>query len=94
MMNLVFRCMAQDKPGQPHDYAAERKRNDRKPPRPPKGVTIRLGELGGLSAEFIQQSGNQKGTIFTFTAADLLLLPCGSGGQSASISQPTTAITA
>ena len=21
-------CMAQDKPGQPHDYAAERKRND------------------------------------------------------------------
>ena len=64
MMNLVFRCMAQDKPGQPHDYAAERKRNDRKPPRPAKGVTVRLGELGGLSAEFIQQSGNQKGTIF------------------------------
>lgn len=28
MMNLVFRCMAQDKPGHPHDYAAERKRND------------------------------------------------------------------
>ena len=27
-LNLVFRCMAQDKPGQPHDYAAERKRND------------------------------------------------------------------
>lgn len=25
MMNLVFRCMAQDKPGQPHDYAAEQK---------------------------------------------------------------------
>lgn len=64
MMNLVFRCMAQDKPGQPHDYAAERKRNDRKPPRPAKGVTVRLGELGGLSAEFIQQSVNQKGTIF------------------------------
>lgn len=41
-----------------------KKRNDRKPPRPPKGVTVRLGELGGLSAEFIQQSGNQKGTIF------------------------------
>lgn len=54
MMNFVFRCMAQDKPGQPHDYAAERKRNDRKPPGPPKGVTVRLGELGGLSAEFIQ----------------------------------------
>ena len=64
MMNLVFRCMPQDKPGQPHDYAAERKRNDRKPPRPPKGVTVRLGELDGLSAEFIQKNGNQKGTIF------------------------------
>ena len=62
--NLVFRCMPQDKPGQPHDYAAERKRNDRKPPRPPKGVTVRLGELDGLSAEFIQKSSNQKGTIF------------------------------
>ena len=32
MMNLVFRCMPQDKPGQPHNYAAERKRNNRKPP--------------------------------------------------------------
>ena len=63
-MNLVFRCMPQDKPGQPHDYAAERKRNDRKPPRPPKGVTVRLGELDGLPAEFIQKNGNQKGTIF------------------------------
>ena len=64
MMNLVFRCMPQDKPGQPHDYAAERKRNDRKPPRPPKGVTVRLGKLDGLSAEFIQKNGNHKGTIF------------------------------
>lgn len=89
MMNLVFRCMAQDKPKQPHDYAAERKRNDRKPPRPPKGVTVRLGELGGLSAEF----AIKRERFSTFTAADLLLLPCGSGGQSASISQPTTVIT-
>lgn len=64
MMNLVFRLMPQDKPGQPHDYAAERKRNDRKPPRPPKGVSVRLGEIGGLSAEFIQKSGNARGIIF------------------------------
>ena len=90
MMNLVFRCMAQDKPGQPHDYAAERKRNDRKPPRPAKGVTVRLGELGGLSAEF----AIKRERFSTFTAVDLLLFPRGSGGQSASISQPTTAITA
>lgn len=62
--NFVFRCMPQDKPGQPHDYVAERKRNDRKPPKPPKGVTVELGELGGLSAEFIKKQGNKKGTIF------------------------------
>lgn len=62
--NFVFRCMPQDKPGQPHDYVAERKRNDRKPPKPPKGVTVELGELGGLSAEFIKKPGNKKGTIF------------------------------
>ena len=36
MMNLVFRCMPQDKPGQTHDYAAERKRNNRKPPGRPR----------------------------------------------------------
>ena len=64
LTNLVFRCMPQDKPGQPHDYVAERKRNDRRPPKPPKGVTVRLGELGGLSAEFIQKPGNKNGTIF------------------------------
>ena len=64
MMNLVFRCMPQDKPEKPHDYAAERKRNDRKPPRPPRGVTVRLGELGGLPAEFIQKTGNRKRTVF------------------------------
>ena len=63
-MNLVFRCMPQDKPGEEHDYVAERKRNDRKPPKPPKGVTVRLGELGGLSAEFIQKPGNSKGIVF------------------------------
>lgn len=64
MMNLVFRCMPKDKPGQPHDYAAERKRNDRKPPKPPNGVTVRPGELDGLSAEFIKHAGNTKETIF------------------------------
>ena len=64
MMNFIFRCMPQDKPGQAHDYVAERKRNDRKPPKPPKGVTVQLGELNDLSAEFIQKSGNTKGTVF------------------------------
>lgn len=52
-------------------------------------MTVRLGELGGLSAEF----AIKRERFSTFTAADLLLLPCGSGGQSASISQPTTVIT-
>lgn len=62
--NLVFRCMPQDKPGQPHDYITERKRNDRKPPRPPKDVTFRISTLDGLYAEFIEKPGNEKGTIF------------------------------
>ena len=94
MMNLVFRCMPQDKPGQPHDYAAERKRNNRRPPRPPKGVTVRLGELDGLSAEFIQKPAIKRERFSTFTAADLPSAPRGSGGQSASTLPPTTAITA
>lgn len=63
-MNFVFRCMPKDKPGVEHDYVAERKRNDRKPPKPPKGVTVRIGELGGLSAEFIQKPGNSNGIVF------------------------------
>lgn len=46
MMNLVFRCMPQGKPGQPHDYAAERKRNNRRPPRPPKSVIVRRADSG------------------------------------------------
>ncbi len=29
MMNLVFRCMLQDKPWQPHDYAAEKMKTAR-----------------------------------------------------------------
>lgn len=63
-MNMVFRCMPQDKPGQPHDYVAERKRNDRRPPRPPKGVTVEQITLGGMEAERIQKAGNDKGIVF------------------------------
>ncbi len=64
MMNLVFRCMPQDKPGQPHDYEAERKRNDRRPPRPPKGVSVEEMALAGLPAEWITKAGNTKGVVF------------------------------
>lgn len=64
VMNLVFRCMPQDKPGQPHDYEAERKRNDRKPPRPPGGVKVEHLTLAGLPAERISKAGNRKGVVF------------------------------
>lgn len=63
-MNFVFRCTPHDKPGQAHDYQAERQRNDRKPPRPPKGVTVNETALGGLHAERIEKSGNDKGWVF------------------------------
>lgn len=66
MMDLVFRFMPQDKLGEPHDYAAERKRNDRKPPRPPQGVRVCQRELDGISAEFINKPENTKGTILYF----------------------------
>lgn len=59
VMNFIFRCMPQDKPGQPHDYAAERKRNDRQPPKPPRGVTVEIGQLGGMNAEYIRKPGNR-----------------------------------
>ncbi len=62
--NIVFRCMPKDKPGQPHDYAAERKRNDRKPPKPPKGVQVSFIDLDGLSGEKICKDGNDKGLVF------------------------------
>ena len=63
-MNFIFRCMPQDKPGQAHDYTAERKRNDREPPKAPKGVSVEVSTLGGMNAEYIKKAGNSKGTIF------------------------------
>lgn len=64
MYNLIFKLMPQDQPGQAHDYEAERKRNDRTPHRPPKGVTVTQTELGGQQAERIEKPGNEKGWIF------------------------------
>ena len=63
MMNFIFRCMPQYKPGQPHDYAAERKRNDRTPPKPPRGVVVKQITLGGLTGEEISKAGNNNGII-------------------------------
>ena len=57
--NLIFRLMPQNG----EDFAAERRRNDRKPPRPPKGVTVAKTRLAGMYAERIEKSGNEKGWI-------------------------------
>ena len=59
MYNLVFRLMPQNG----GDFAAERARKDRKPPRPPKGVLVTACELNGLSAEKIEKPGNDHGWV-------------------------------
>ncbi len=63
--NLVFRLMPHDKEGEVHDYVAERKRNDIRPPRLPKGVSVEAIDLhNDQPAEYIFKKGNDKGTIF------------------------------
>lgn len=64
MMNFIFRCMPQDKPGEPHDYVAERKRNDRKPPKPPRGIEVTQIDLNGFGGEHIVKEGNSCGWVF------------------------------
>lgn len=59
MYNLVFRLM----PRNEGDFEDERKRNDRKPPKPPKGVIISGLTFGGLPAERIEKEGNNKGWV-------------------------------
>ena len=63
--NCIFRLMPADKPGQEHDYVAERKRNARvKEPRLPKDVTLEEFDLNGFTADRLSKPGNDKGLIF------------------------------
>ena len=62
--NLIFRLMPHDKEGEAHDYEAERRRNDRKPPRLPRGVFLEEFDLNGHIAERITKKGNDKGLLF------------------------------
>ena len=64
MMNLIFRMMPHDKPGEAHDYVAERKRNDREPLKCPDGVTIKEIFLNDMSGEHLHKDGNNKGLVF------------------------------
>ena len=62
--NLIFRMMPSDKPGQPHDYQAERRRNEsRKPPRLPKNVHLQETVINGFPAEILTKEGNKKGWV-------------------------------
>lgn len=63
IMNFIFKKMPQPPEGAEHDYEAERRRNDREPPAPPKGVTVTHFTLNGLNAEHIRKAGNS-GTVF------------------------------
>ena len=62
--NLIFRLMPSDKPGEKHDYVKERKRNDRKPPKLPKDVNLKLININGFDADYITKKENQNGLIF------------------------------
>lgn len=64
IMNLIFRCMPKDNAGQPHDYETERKRNDRNPPKPPKGVSVSPITLNGQTGERTEKAGNDQGIVF------------------------------
>jgi acetyl esterase/lipase len=63
-INFVFRCMSRNKNGTTPDYEAERKRNDRKPPKTPKGLSVSKIKLNDLPGEMIIKEGNKKGYIF------------------------------
>ena len=63
--NLIFYLTPGDKPGQPHDYVLERKRNaERKVPKLPKGVVLEEVRLNCMSSEKLTKQGNRKGLIF------------------------------
>ena len=63
--NLIFNMTPGDKPGQPHDYVLERKRNaERKVPKLPKGVVLEEVRLNCMSSEKLTKQGNRKGLIF------------------------------
>ncbi len=62
--NLVFRLLPHDKEGEVHDYVAERRRNDIRPPTLPKGVALDEFDLNGHIAERITKKGNDRGLLF------------------------------
>ena len=61
----VINKVLQSMPAFGEDLQAERQRNStRKPPKPPKGVTVTLDTLGGLSAERIEKPGNKEWMLY------------------------------
>ena len=63
--NLIFYLTPGDKPGQPHDYEAEREMNARRnPPKLPKGTVLEEVRLNCLVSEKITKEGNGKGLVF------------------------------
>ena len=63
--NLVFYLTPGDKPGQLHDYTAERRRNaERKVPKLPKGIRLEEIRLNCMPSEKLTKNGNHKGLIF------------------------------
>ena len=58
MINQVFRMMPKNPPDKKHDYAAERKENEKRPiPELPEGVTLEEAEFDGISGEILRSDG-------------------------------------
>lgn len=61
----VINKVLQSMPAFGEDLQAERQRNSgRKPPKPPRGVTVTEDTLGGLSAERIEKPGNKEWMLY------------------------------
>lgn len=69
-MNFIFWCMQKNKPEGERDYEAERQRNNRKPPRTPKNITVTPVTLKGVYGEKIEKQENSKGWIFYIHGGD------------------------
>ena len=63
LMAHIFNTVLRVMPHYEGDFETQRKRNDRTPPPPPKGVSVSSLSLGGLNAERIEKAGNCSGWI-------------------------------
>ena len=70
-LNQMFQSFPKDPPGTPHDYAAERAANAKRPiPIPPKGFTVEEVCFGGIDGERITPPNPNGKTIQQLLPSD------------------------